>query len=311
MIDAEFTNIIQKISTEKGIDIFLDPKNIKPLLLDYTKNEYKTETDLLIKILETDSIRLIKLTENIVVCKHDLIKLLEDKYSLSPAKCDEMLDMLFLILRGEIPGQTALAPTTSAASVSNTSKNQASHAAIPANFVLIKGGTFYWQRPYDYYNNYSSKSITINDFYIANHPVTQDEWFEIMGTTQSEQMKKQGNSGSYYSGGDSPICYVNWFEAIDYCNRLSQNEGLTPVYSGPRKNPVCDYNANGYRLPSEEEWEYVKEKYKDNRAINAGYPNAHGFYYMNIGHWYYPYANRDNPFERRSGMGFRLVRNRI
>jgi len=310
MIDTEFINIIEKISTEKGNDIFLEPKKIKPLLHDYAKNEYTTEIDLLLRILETDSIRFINVAENLVDCKLYLVKLLEDKYSLSPAKSAEMLDLLFQILRGKtvpLPVQTTAVAAASAVPVSNTSQNQARQNAISANFVFIKGETNY------FFRSLSSSNTTINAFFIANRPVTQDEWFEVMGTTQREQMKKSDSSRtSYYEETYFPMSYVNWFEAIDYCNRLSQNEGLTPVYSGPRKNPVCDYNANGYRLPSKEEWEYTKEKYGDNRPnITFGEPNSHGFYFMNFGHWYYPRSNTDDPFDRRSELGFRLVRARI
>jgi formylglycine-generating enzyme required for sulfatase activity len=50
---------------------------------------------------------------------------------------------------------------------------------------------------------------------------------------------------------------VNWYEAVEYCNRLSLKEGLTPAYRGSGDAIVCDFNATGYRLPTEAEWEYA------------------------------------------------------
>jgi len=100
MLEKGFTDIIQKIYMEKGKDIFLEPKILKSLLLDYTKNEFKRECSLLTAILDADSVNFINRAENIVDCKQFLVKRLEDDYSLSPSKSAEMLDLLFLILHG-------------------------------------------------------------------------------------------------------------------------------------------------------------------------------------------------------------------
>jgi hypothetical protein len=112
MLEKEFVDIIQKISDEMGKNIFLEAKKIKSLLLDYTKSEFKKECSLLTAILDTDSVNFINRAENLADCKQFLVKRLEDDYSLSPQKSAEMLDLLFLVLRGVEIQAPASVPAT-------------------------------------------------------------------------------------------------------------------------------------------------------------------------------------------------------
>ncbi|MCL2139039.1 MAG: hypothetical protein FWH41_05860, partial [Treponema sp.] len=97
MLDKEFKNIIRKIADEKGKSIFLEANTIRPLLLDYTRNEFKKESSLLVKMIDAGCAGYINNAENLEECKQFLIKLLEEEECLSPSKCSEMLDLIISI----------------------------------------------------------------------------------------------------------------------------------------------------------------------------------------------------------------------
>jgi formylglycine-generating enzyme required for sulfatase activity len=50
---------------------------------------------------------------------------------------------------------------------------------------------------------------------------------------------------------------ISWEDAVNYCNNRSIREGLQPCYRGYMDDLYCDFGANGYRLPTEAEWEYA------------------------------------------------------
>ncbi|MDR2553496.1 MAG: SUMF1/EgtB/PvdO family nonheme iron enzyme [Treponema sp.] len=120
----------------------------------------------------------------------------------------------------------------------------------PKGFVLVEGGTFTMGSPSKEPDRDSDEGprhqVTVKSFYMGKREVTQREWQELMG-----------NNPSKFRGDTLPVEQVSWYEVIEYCNRRSVKEGLTPAYRGSRNSITCDWNASGYRLPTEAEWEYA------------------------------------------------------
>jgi len=115
----------------------------------------------------------------------------------------------------------------------------------PAGFVRVEGGTFQMGGTM-YDEEKPIHTVTVKSFNIGIYEVTKKEWQEIMG-----------NNPSNFMGEDLPVDNVNWYGAVEYCNKRSIKEGLTPAYRGSGDSTICDWNANGYRLPTEAEWEYA------------------------------------------------------
>jgi formylglycine-generating enzyme required for sulfatase activity/TolB-like protein len=117
---------------------------------------------------------------------------------------------------------------------------------IPHNMVWVPSGTFIMgSQSYDT-DEKPVHTAHIKSFFISKTEVTQDEYLEVMGTNPSGFQNRYG-----------PVERVTWYDAIEYCNKLSQKEGLIPAYYGTNDQIYCDFNANGYRLPTEAEWEYA------------------------------------------------------
>jgi len=80
-------------------------------------------------------------------------------------------------------------------------------------------------------------------------------YIDVCEVTQEDYLKLTGKSPSKFKGAQRPVDQVSWLDAIQYCNMRSLREGFKPCY-----NPAtlaCDFTADGYRLPSEAEWEYA------------------------------------------------------
>ena len=120
------------------------------------------------------------------------------------------------------------------------------------NMVLINGGTFLMGSPDDepgrggIFSNERQHQVTINSFLMGIYNVTQKEYYNVIGINPS-----------HFKGDNLPVENISWFDTIIYCNKLSQIKGLHPVYNINGYKISWEQNANGYRLPTEAEWEYA------------------------------------------------------
>ncbi|MFB3789670.1 MAG: formylglycine-generating enzyme family protein [bacterium] len=122
--------------------------------------------------------------------------------------------------------------------------------AKPLEMVLIPAGTFMMGSPADERGRTDSEwplhqVVLTKDFYIGRYEVTQAQYQAIMNSNPS-----------YFSGKpNNPVEQVTWYDCAAFCNRLSERKGLTTVYN--EFTWTTNWNANGYRLPTEAEWEYA------------------------------------------------------
>jgi len=140
----------------------------------------------------------------------------------------------------------------------NTTRPQSN--SMDEDLVLVRGGTFN-MGSYNQADEQPIREVSISTFYMTKTEISQDEWTAIMG------QHKFGESG-----GNLPADNVDFQDAIDYCNQRSLREGLQICYSFVGDQLVCDWNASGYRLPTEAEWEFAARG--GNRGIGLLYSGS-------------------------------------
>ncbi len=154
--------------------------------------------------------------------------------------------------------------------------SESTSPSVPEGFVLVQGATFNGTTTEAITGSIvfiSGRTITIPNLLVCDHEVTQGEYEQYCSYVGSQP------SSPYGVGNNYPAYYVSWYDALVYCNRRSIADQRTPCYTiNNSTNPddwesvptssessnnamwdavECNFSANGYRLPTEAEWEYL------------------------------------------------------
>jgi formylglycine-generating enzyme required for sulfatase activity len=136
-----------------------------------------------------------------------------------------------------VPGLSEVDAALSRGSASSGGTN-----SIGMTFVAIAAGSFQMG------DGTQHRVSLTKSFLMATTEVTQGQWRAVMGSNPSDFSS---------CGADCPVEDVSWFDAVKFANALSKKEGLRAAYRISGKSVSWDKSANGYRLPTEAEWEYA------------------------------------------------------
>jgi formylglycine-generating enzyme required for sulfatase activity/flavodoxin len=180
----------------------------------------------------------------------------------------------------------AAAENGSNAGQAGNAPKEAEKVKTPDSFVLIKGGTFQMGSPdSEPWRGKDERlhAVTVSDFRLDSREVTQADYKAVMG-----------RNPSVFTGDGLPVENISWLDAIAYCNAKSERDGLTPAYAIDGSTITWNRGADGYRLPTEAEWEYAcragtNTPFNTQGSIDPKEANYYG---------HYPYQIEENYFDQ-------------
>ena len=146
--------------------------------------------------------------------------------------------------------------------------------------VEVEGGSFVMGATAGERGERNTLNVTLDSFQIGMHEVTRGLYLSVMGTVP----------GNHDTDLDLPVTQVSWMDAVHFANALSEHEGLAPVYRISGSRVEADWSADGYRLPTEAEWEFAAR----GGTQSQGYLFAGGDDLASVG-WYRNTSNAPQP----------------
>ncbi|GAB4524216.1 MAG: hypothetical protein Tsb0020_42420 [Haliangiales bacterium] len=135
--------------------------------------------------------------------------------------------------------------------------------SVGMRFLWLPGGTFTMGSGNDddmaYGDEKPAHAVTVSGLWMAETPVTNRVYGELLES--AKLLEPEFWRDRSYNQPEQPVVGVSWYEAVRFCNALSEVEGLSSCYQldGDRDAPTVTWKreADGYRLPTEAEWEYA------------------------------------------------------
>jgi formylglycine-generating enzyme required for sulfatase activity len=158
--------------------------------------------------------------------------------------------------------------------------------------ISIPGGTDTIGSDSDSYDEKPRHPVTISSFKMAK---TETTWWQYNLYCEATGREKPEKPAGWGGEGDNPVIYVDWYDAVAYANWLSVREGRDSalIKIGSREDDYeIKLKSNGYRLPTEAEWEYAARAHTPYEYAGSEYPDSVAWHNNNSGSRTHPVAEK-------------------